>query len=65
MAKDIKALRAQTGLSQIAFCKKYNIPLRTLQHWEAKTRIPAEYIIDLIERVIDLDYPPEETAKTE
>lgn len=59
MAKDIKALRAQTGLSQAAFCKQYDIPLRTLQHWEAQTRTPAHYIIKLLARAVAIDYPPE------
>lgn len=57
MSKDIKAIREQTGLSQAAFCKQYDIPLRTLQHWEAQTRIPAEYIIKLLARVVNMDYP--------
>lgn len=59
MSNDIKALRAQTGLSQVAFSKQYGIPLRTLQHWEAKTRIPADYIIKLLARVVNIDYPKE------
>lgn len=56
MANDIKALRAQTGLSQTAFSEQYNIPLRTLQHWEAQTRIPPEYVIELLKRAIEQDY---------
>ena len=37
-------IRKTTGLSRIDFCKKYNIPLRTMEEWEAGRRTPPEYI---------------------
>ena len=48
----IKEIRAMTGLSQANFAKKYNIPKRTIESWEAGDRNPPPYVIELLERVI-------------
>lgn len=45
----IKELRAQTGLSQSAFAKKYNIPLRTLQQWEQGRSTPPAYVVGMLQ----------------
>lgn len=45
----IKDLRAATGLSQVKFGKKYGIPTRTVEDWEASRRKPPQYVIDLLE----------------
>lgn len=52
---NIKELRTLTGLSQSAFSKKYNIPIRTIQDWEGEKRIPPEYVIELLEFKIKAD----------
>lgn len=44
----IKELRLQTGLSQSAFAKYFEIPLRTVQDWEQGKRTPPEYLVKLI-----------------
>jgi DNA-binding transcriptional regulator YiaG len=44
----IKELRAQTGLSQTAFAKYFEIPLRTVQDWEQGRRTPPEYLVELM-----------------
>lgn len=46
---NIKTLREQTGLSQIAFSEKYHIPHRTLQGWELGERKPPDYVVELLE----------------
>jgi len=48
-AEQIRAIRAKTGLSQAAFCEKYDIPKRTWENWETGTRTPAPYVIRLLE----------------
>ena len=53
---NIKNLRKCTGLTQTQFGNQYNIPLRTIQHWENGTRKPADYIVHLLERVVKEDY---------
>lgn len=48
----VKELRDYLGLSQVNFGKKYNIPMRTIQSWEAGVRECPEYVIVLLNKVI-------------
>lgn len=50
--ESIKELRLKTGLSQSKFAKKYDIPLKTLQHWENNESSPAPYLVKLIAQTI-------------
>lgn len=52
MTQSIKELRACTGLSQRDFAAGYNIPLKTLQHWEAGDSQPAPYLLTLLAKAI-------------
>ena len=47
-AKQIKELRASTGMSRKEFSEHTGIPVRTLEDWEAARRTPPEYIPRLI-----------------
>lgn len=51
----IKEIRELTGLSQNKFCDRYDIPPRTLQDWEAGRRVPADYLVKLLERTVRED----------
>ena len=51
----IKEIRKYSGLTQYAFSKKYNIPKRTLEGWESGKRNPPEYVLMLLERVVQED----------
>jgi len=51
----VKKIRELTGLNQSEFSRKYNIPLRTIQDWEAERRTPPEYVLELLERVVNED----------
>lgn len=51
----VKKIRELTGLNQSEFSRKYNIPLRTIQDWEAERRTPPEYVLELLERVVKED----------
>lgn len=53
--QSIKEIRQLTGLSQTKFAEKYQIPLRTLQDWEAGRREPAEYLVALLDRAVRAD----------
>ena len=55
-AKRIKEMRTNCGLTQTAFSKKTGVPLRTLQSWELGERVPAAYIVDMIEKIMNLDF---------
>ena len=51
----VKKIRELTGLNQSEFSGKYNIPLGTIQDWEAERRTPPEYVLELLERVVNED----------
>ena len=53
----VKSIRAQTGLSQRAIAERYHIPQRTWESWEMGDRQPPAYVLDLLERVVALEFP--------
>ena len=48
LSEKIRALRAETGLNRKQFAGHFQIPLRTVEEWEAGRRKPPEYIPRLI-----------------
>lgn len=44
----IRAARAEAGLSRAEMSRIFEIPLRTLENWEAGTRLPAHWAEKLI-----------------
>ncbi|HHW91006.1 MAG TPA: helix-turn-helix domain-containing protein [Clostridiales bacterium] len=50
---DIKKLRIMTRMTQKAFADYFNIPVRTLQDWEAEKRTPPPYVAELIKYKIE------------
>lgn len=44
----IRAIRAGTGLSQVAFGAALHIPRRTIEDWEAGVRSCPAYVVELI-----------------
>ena len=44
----IKEIRGSTGLTQVEFAKKFEIPLGTLRRWEQGESRPAPYYIKLL-----------------
>lgn len=51
-----KAIRQKTGLSQQKFGDRYGIPKRTVQNWENGVNEPPEYVLSLLERLVDIDF---------
>lgn len=49
----LSVIRKKTNLSQAQFAKKYRIPVRTLQEWEQGRKTPPDYVIRLIEKVVN------------
>lgn len=45
---DIKDIRLATNMTQKGFADYFNIPVRTLQDWEAEKRTPPAYVVELI-----------------
>lgn len=56
----ISDLRSLIGLSRSEFSRRYGVPIRTLEDWEAGRRTPPEYVISLLERVVKEDIKKEE-----
>lgn len=52
----VKEIRNLSGLNQTAFSKKYDIPLRTLSHWEKGDREAPPWALALLERVVREDF---------
>lgn len=45
-------IREKSGMSRAAFCRKYGMPIRTMEEWEAGRRVPPDYIMDWLERIV-------------
>lgn len=48
----ITEMRSYIGVSRAEFSRRYSIPLRTLESWEAGVRTPPEYVLDLLEESV-------------
>lgn len=51
-----KTAKNITGLNRTQFAKAYDIPLRTMEAWEAGDRKAPDYVIKLLERAVKADY---------
>ena len=56
MKNKIKALRETTTLTQKGFAQFYGIPQRTLESWEEGQRKPPLYVLNWLERLIEMDF---------
>lgn len=48
-------IRKSSGLSRNDFAAKYHIPIRTLEKWERSEITPAEYLIEWLARLVEID----------
>lgn len=46
--RTVSDVRAASGLSRAAFCRTYNVPIRSMQDWELGQRVPSEYSVRLL-----------------
>jgi transcriptional regulator with XRE-family HTH domain len=51
----IKEMRKSLGDTQTDFSRRYHIPFRTIQNWEAGVNSPPAYVEELLERQIKTD----------
>lgn len=49
----IKELRKSTGMSQSKFSAYFKIPIQTVRAWEQETRVPPQYLVELIQYKIE------------
>ena len=48
-------IRKILRISRAAFSRKYNIPIRTLEDWDAGKKNPPDYVLDMLERIVNED----------
>lgn len=53
---DFHGIRMLSGLTQKEFSERYNIPKRSIENWDAGSRNPPEYLIELLERIVKEDF---------
>lgn len=53
--KRIQELRASTNMSQSAFATYFGIPASTLKDWEHARRTPPPYVVEMMQRILDLE----------
>ena len=61
----IHEMQVALGYTRKKFSERYEIPVRTLEDWEAGKRKPAPYILKLLERAVLQDLKEMEEEKTE
>lgn len=47
-AEKVRIIRHKTGLSQVAFAERFEIPRRTLENWEAGIAVPPGYVLRML-----------------
>ena len=55
---NVRTVRTVTGLSQAAFARAYNLPLRSVENWESKgnnARTAPGYVLDLLAYAVICD----------
>lgn len=52
-----RELRDRTGLTQFKFAAMYDIPIDSVKNWEAGRTVPPEYVLKLLERAVNQDFP--------
>lgn len=51
----IKELRKRMNMSQNAFSGYFGIPPNTIRHWEQGVNKPPEYVVRMLEQLIQID----------
>lgn len=55
-------IRDLLGCSRAEFSRRYGIPVRTLENWDAGTNKPPEWLLKLLERIVREDVKNEKTG---
>ena len=51
----IKEICEKYGLSQTALAKRFGIPIRTVQDWYSERRNPPDYLLRMMEELLEVD----------
>lgn len=52
---EIKELIKQLNMTQKEFAYHYGIPLRTVQEWTQGRRVPPQYVICMIKKIVNME----------
>lgn len=50
-----REIRALLGISRAEFSRRYGIPIRTIEDWDAGKSNPPDWVLKLLERVVRED----------
>lgn len=50
----IKEICEKYDLTQTALAKRFGIPLRTVQDWHAGRRVPPDYVVNMMQELLEL-----------
>lgn len=53
---NIRSMRESLGITRVEFCRRYNLPLKTVTKWEVGEATPPSYIPILLERLVSGDF---------
>ena len=48
-------IRAILGISRVEFSRRYGIPIRTVEDWDYGRRKPPQWLLTLLQRVVEED----------
>ena len=65
MEVSIAEIRKTTGMSQSAFAKFFDIPVRTLQDWEQGRRVPPPYVPGMMLRILKHEFVGKSKKRTD
>ena len=51
----IKEICEKYGMSQTALAKRFGIPLRTVQDWHRGQRVPPDYVVRMMEELLEVN----------
>lgn len=53
--KTIKDLCTEYGLGQTELARRFGIPLRTIQNWHAGVRTPPDYVVRMMDELLQIE----------
>ena len=54
--QQLKELRLKAGMTQKEFAKNLGIPIGTVRNWEQGIAAPADYMYEMISRIMEMDH---------
>lgn len=55
MTMTFNDILAASGLSMAELSRRYAIPYKTLQHWRDGSRVPPDYVLVMLDKLVRID----------